>query len=38
MVIVVADEGAVGSVELLDLESGDRTPVAPDGASPRWLP
>jgi len=38
MVIVVADEGAVGSLELLDLESGDRTPVAPDGASPRWLP
>jgi hypothetical protein len=38
MVIVVAEEGSVGSVELLDLESGDRTPLAPDGASPRWLP
>ena len=38
MVIVVADEGSVGSLELLDLESGERTPVAPDGASPRWLP
>ena len=38
MVIVVAEEGSVGSLELLDLESGKRTPVAPDGASPRWLP
>ena len=38
MVIVVADEGSVGSLELIDLASGERTPVAPDAASPRWLP
>lgn len=38
MVIVVAAEGSVGSLELLDLESGERTPLAPDGAAPRWLP
>jgi hypothetical protein len=38
MVIVVADEGSVGSLELLDLANGERTEVAPDGASPRWLP
>lgn len=40
MVIVVADSDSdsMGSVELIDLESGARTPLAPDGASPRWLP
>ncbi len=38
MVIAVAGEGSIGSLELLDLETGERTPVVPDGASPRWLP
>jgi hypothetical protein len=38
MAIVVAEDGSVGSLELLDLGSGERTRLAPDAASPRWLP
>ncbi len=42
MVIVVAprgDEDAVeGSLELLDLETGERTVLAPEGSRPNWLP
>jgi Bacterial Ig-like domain len=38
MAVVLAEEGSVGSLELLDLESGERTPLAPDAAFPRWLP
>jgi hypothetical protein len=38
MVIVVDVEDGVGSVELLDLETGRRTMLAPDGSHPRWLP
>ena len=37
-VAVFADTGDVGSVELVDLADGERTPLAPDGAGPRWLP
>ena len=35
---VFADEGDVGSVELVDLDQGERTLLAPGGSSPRWLP
>jgi Bacterial Ig-like domain/WD40-like Beta Propeller Repeat len=38
MVIVVDMDDAFGSLELLDLETGRRTMLAPDGAHPRWLP
>ena len=38
MVIVIAAEGERGSIELLDLETRRRTPLAPDGSRPRWLP
>ncbi len=39
MVIVVADEGAMsGSVERLDLTSGERTVLVTEGWLPRWLP
>jgi dipeptidyl aminopeptidase/acylaminoacyl peptidase len=38
MAVVLAEEGSVGSLELLDLETGERTPLAPDAALPRWLP
>jgi hypothetical protein len=38
MAIILAPEGSVGSLELLDLESGERTLLAPDAAFPRWLP
>ena len=37
-VVVFAETGDVGAVELVDLDDGERTPLAPDGASPRWLP
>jgi hypothetical protein len=37
-VAVFADTGVLGSVELVDLDDGERTPLAPDGAGPRWLP
>jgi hypothetical protein len=37
-VAVFADTGVLGSVELVDLDDGERTPLAPDGANPRWLP
>ncbi|MDQ2674494.1 MAG: Ig-like domain-containing protein [Chloroflexota bacterium] len=38
MALVLSEEGSVGSLELLDLESGERTHLAPDAALPRWLP
>jgi hypothetical protein len=38
MVIVVDAEDGIGRLELLDLDSGERSPLAPDGARPRWLP
>ena len=38
MVIVVDVEDGVGGLELLDLETGERTMLAPDGSHPRWLP
>jgi len=38
MVIVVAADEADGSLELLDLDTGRRTVLAPDGSHPRWLP
>ena len=37
-VVVFATDADVGSVELVDLAGGERTPLAPDGAAPRWLP
>ena len=38
-IVVVADAAdGVGRLELLDLDSGARSPLAPDGARPRWLP
>lgn len=37
-VVVFADAGNVGSVELVDLDDGERTPLGSDGAGPRWLP
>jgi hypothetical protein len=37
-VVVFADSADVGSVELVELDDGDRTALAPDGAGPRWLP
>lgn len=38
LVLVAGEEGMVGSLELLDLESGDRTHLARNGSRPRWLP
>lgn len=38
VVIVVDVEEGVGRVVLLDLETGRRTMLAPDGWHPRWLP
>jgi hypothetical protein len=38
MVIVIAAEGERGSIELIDLETRRRMPLAPDGSRPRWLP
>ncbi|MGZ8481879.1 MAG: Ig-like domain-containing protein [Candidatus Limnocylindria bacterium] len=42
MVIVVAprgeDDATSGSLELLDLETGERTVLAPEGSRPHWLP
>jgi hypothetical protein len=38
MVIVVDAEDGIGRLELLDLDTGTRTPLAPDGSRPRWLP
>jgi hypothetical protein len=38
MVIVVDAEDGVGRVELLDLDSGERSLLAPDGSRPRRLP
>lgn len=36
-VVVLAEEG-FGSVDLIDLEDGARTPLTPNGGNPRWLP
>ncbi len=40
VVVVPLDDpdGTIGSVEHLDLESGERTVLAREGARPRWLP
>jgi hypothetical protein len=38
IVILVADEGRGGSIERLDLASGDRMVLATEGWLPRWLP
>ena len=38
MVIVVDAEDGTGRLELLDLEGGSRSPLAPAGSRPRWLP
>ena len=38
MVIVIAAEGERGSIELFEIETRRRTPLAPDGSRPRWLP
>jgi Bacterial Ig-like domain/WD40-like Beta Propeller Repeat len=35
---VFAAADASGSVERVDLDDGERTPLAPSGAEPRWLP
>jgi hypothetical protein len=37
-VAVFAETGSVGSIELVELDDGARTPLTPDGAAPRWLP
>ena len=37
-VVAFADDGEVGSVEVLDLDDGATTPLAPRGGDPRWLP
>ncbi len=38
MVIAVENEADVARLELVDLDTDRRTPLAPDGAAPRWLP
>jgi hypothetical protein len=40
IVVVPLDDpdGTSGTLEHLDLDSGERTILAPDGAHPRWLP
>jgi hypothetical protein len=40
VVVVPLDDpdGIVGTVEHVDLESGERTTLAREGARPRWLP
>lgn len=38
MVVVIGEDDARASVELLELDGGRRTPLALDGAKPRWLP
>ena len=37
-VVVFAEAGGVGPIELVEFADGARTPLAPDGTSPRWLP
>jgi hypothetical protein len=36
--VVFDDGGDAGSLELVDLDDGARTPLGTDGGSPRWLP
>jgi len=38
MVVVVDAVEGTGRLELVDLDTGERTPLAPDGSRPRWLP
>jgi hypothetical protein len=38
VVVVFAGDAAVGSVDVLNLENGRTTPLAPRGADPRWQP
>ena len=38
LVVVLGAAGEPGDVERLDLPSGSRTPLAPEGWLPRWLP
>ena len=38
MVVVLDAEDGSGRLELVDLDTGERTPLAPDGSRPRWLP
>ena len=38
LVIVVDSENGVGRLEVLDIDTGNRSPLAPDGSRPRWLP
>ena len=38
LVVVVGAAGEPGDLERLDLPSGTRTPLAPEGWMPRWLP
>ena len=38
VVVAFADDGDVGSVDALDLDTGATTSLAPSGADPRWQP
>jgi hypothetical protein len=38
MVVVVDAGEGTGRLELVDLDTGERSPLAPDGSRPRWLP
>ncbi len=38
VVVIAAEDEATGRVERLDLSTGRRTALAPDGSRPRWLP
>jgi hypothetical protein len=38
MVVVVDAEEGTGRLDLVDLGTGERSPLAPDGSRPRWLP
>jgi hypothetical protein len=37
-VVAFGDVGELGAIELVDLTTGERTPLVPRGADPRWLP
>ena len=37
-VVVLADDGEVGFVAIVDVDDGETTTLAPSGADPRWLP
>ena len=38
IVVVLDVEDGIGRLEQVDLDTGERTPLAPDGSRPRWLP